>query len=68
MESGSSGLALQQSLGLSLILIKSFAVVQGKVSAMRLSLPPEFLMWFISGKENLGFGFCSASLHYPGLK
>lgn len=68
MEPGSSGLALQQSSSLPLILIKPFAVVREKVSAKRLSLPPELLMWFISGKENLGLGFFSASLHYPGLK
>lgn len=66
MEPGSSVLALQQSS--SLILIKSFAVERENVSAKRLSLPPELLMWLMSGKENLGLGFCSASLHYPGLK
>lgn len=68
MELGSSVLALQKSSSLPLILIKYFAVVREKVSAKRLSLPPELLMWLISGKENLGLGFCSASLHYPGLK
>lgn len=65
MEPGSSGLASLQSS--SLILIKSFAVVQGKVSAKRLSLPPELLMWLIFGTKNLELRFCSVSLHYPGL-
>lgn len=66
MELGTSGLALQKTL--SLIIIKSFAVVQGKVSAKRLSLPPELLMWLIFETKNLGLRFCSASLCYPGLK